>query len=125
MPITYDIDRSQDLTTFTLSDEVTFEDMMAVLALYGKEGPTIYELYDARTLAGKRLAFEEMNKLAGYLARFSEKRPSGSKTAIVVAKDVDFGLSRMIQILTETTTIYDIQGFRDMDEARQWLAAEK
>jgi len=105
-----------------LSDEVTFQEFTATLTSYGKDGPTLHEIYDARSLKGKRLTFEEMNMLAGYLSKYSDKRASGSKTAIVVSKDVDFGLSRMISILTEGTTSYDIQVFRNMDEAHQWLA---
>ena len=121
MTITFEKDPSLDLTTFTLSGEMTLDELLTALASYGKDGPTLYELYDAREMAGQRPSFDEMNNLAGYLSRFSKKRPSGSKTAIVVNQDVDFGLSRMISILTETTTVFDIQVFRKLEEARAWL----
>ena len=121
MPIILEKDDSRDLTTFTLTGEMTLDELLTALASYGKAGPSLYELYDAREVTGQRPSFDEINKLAGYLTRFSKKRPTGSKTAIVVNKDVDYGLSRMISILTETTTIYDIQVFRKMESARTWL----
>jgi hypothetical protein len=121
MPITFNIDRSKSLTTFTLSGEVTFQEFTQILNSYGKQGATVQELYDARSLEGKRLSSEEMNMLAKYLAKYSDKRTSGSKTAIVVSETIDFGLSRMISLLTEYTTAYEIEVFRNMAEAHQWL----
>ena len=121
MPITFNIDRSKNLTTFNLSGEVTFQEFMKILNAYGKRGATIKELYDARSIEGKRLSNDEMNMLAEYLAKYSDKRASGSKTAIVVSESLDYGLSRMITILTEDTTTYDIEVFRDIAEAYKWL----
>jgi hypothetical protein len=121
MPITYDIDRSSDLTTFVLSGEVRLTDFIDTLNAYGKSGPTKFELYDARSIDGKRLTFDEMSAFADYLAKHAEIRPLGSKTAVVVTESIDFGLSRMISILTEETTDYQIEAFRDRDEALGWL----
>ena len=121
MPITFNIDRSKNLTTFYLSGEVTFQEFMKILNAYGKRGATVLELYDARLIEGKRLSNDEMNLLAEYLAKYSDKRVSGSKTAIVVSESLDYGLSRMITILTEDSTTYDIEVFRDIAEAYKWL----
>jgi len=46
-----------------------------------------------------------------------------SKAALVVVRDVDFGLARMYQILSESKTSSPIQVFRDYDEAFQWVKA--
>ena len=121
MPIHFNIDRSKNLTTFTMTDEVTFPEFMQTLNAYGKRGPTVRELYDARLLQGKRPTSNEMNILADYLSKYSDKRTSGSKTAIVVSKSIDFGLSRMLSLLTEYTIEYEIEVFREITEAIQWL----
>lgn len=125
MPITYDIDRSQNLTIFTLLGEVSVQDFFATLNRYGNAGPTLFELYDARSLEGRRLSAEEMDMLTDYLFRFSNVRPGGSKTAIVASGDLDFGLSRMLSTLTEGKTVYTIQAFRDMDDAKNWLTSSE
>jgi hypothetical protein len=121
MPITYEIERPANLTTFTLSGEISFQDFLNTLNRYGEAGPTLFEIYDARPLAGRRLSAEEMDMLADYLSRYFNVRPLGSKTAIVVSGDLDFGLSRMLETLTEGKTVYNIQAFRDMDDAKAWL----
>lgn len=43
-----------------------------------------------------------------------------SRAALVVSKDVDFGLARMYQILSESKTLSPVQVFRDFDEALNW-----
>lgn len=121
MPINYDINRSENLTIFTLSGEVSFQDFTVSLTLYGKSGPTLFELYDVSALSGRRLSSDEMDMLAGYLSRFSDVRPKGSKTAIVASEDLNFGLSRMLSILMEGRTVYNIQAFRNIDKAKKWL----
>ena len=121
MPMTYNIDRSKDLTVFTLSGEVSFQEFISVINEYGREGPTLFELYDLRAITGRRMTSGEMNSFADFLARHPDMRKPGNKTAVVVSADIDYGLSRMISILTEETTAYDIESFRDLDEAWEWL----
>lgn len=121
MPISYDIDRENDLTTFTLSGELNLPDLKSILDRYREIGPTSLELYNTSSLSGKRLSSDELNMLADYLSQFTDVRSPGSKTAIVASEDLDYGLSRMISILTEGRTVYNIQAFRSVDEANEWL----
>ena len=121
MPISYDIDREKNLTVFTLSGELNFHDFKSTLDHYRKIGPTSLELYNTSSLSGKRLSSDELNMLTNYLSQYTNVRPPGSKTAIVASDDLDYGLSRMISTLTEGRTVYNIQAFRSMDEANEWL----
>jgi len=121
MPITYDIDRSRDLTVFSLSGEVGYQAFISALIDYGREGTTFFELYDLRSISGKRLTTGEISSLADFLSRHPDLRSPGNKTAVVVSEDIDYGFSRMISMLTEDTTAYDIEVFRDIDEAWKWL----
>jgi hypothetical protein len=124
MPMSFTIDRCKDLTVFTLSGEVSFQEFMSVLNDYGRQGPTFLELYDLRLIGGERLTTGEMNSLADFLSKHPDLRAPGNKTAIVVSEDIDYGFSRMISILTEDTTVYNIEVFRDIDEAWKWLAVD-
>lgn len=45
------------------------------------------------------------------------------RTALVVDSDESYGVSRMFQTLGEDLP-YDIQVFRDMERAREWVLAE-
>lgn len=66
----------------------------------------------------------EINSLADFLSRHPDLRPPGNKTAVVVSEDVDYGFSRMISMLTEDSTVYDIEVFWDVDEAWRWLGID-
>ncbi len=126
MPIQYNIKREKDLTVFTWTGQVTFPEIVDSLGAYGKDGPTFYELYDLRELKGERLSTLDIDRLVDHLDRFANYRPKNSKTAVVVRADVDFGISKTIALLTDIDGVvpYQINVFRDMDEAVRWLDLE-
>lgn len=121
MPINYSIDRTQNLTVFNLTGEVTLSGLIDTIDTYGKSDPTLFEIYDAREIGGDRFTSAEMQKLAVYLKSHADRRALGSKTAVVVNNDIDFGLSRMILSLTDQEVPYKIEVFRTMDMAHQWF----
>ena len=123
MPISYQINRSRDLTVFTLSGQVLFSELTDSLSAYGKDGTTVYELYDLRKLRGERLSTVDIERLVGYFNLFANTRPNNSKTAVVVKEDIDFGISKTVALLTEIDGVvpYQINVFRAMDDALKWL----
>jgi hypothetical protein len=121
MSIKFAIDRTKNLTVFRLYGEVTLSEFIDTLNVYGKNKPTKFELYDLRELSGERFATNEIQGLASFLAAHAEKRVSGSKTAVVVSQTIDYGLSRMISMLTEGQVPYMIEVFRSVQDANQWL----
>ncbi len=126
MPIAYQINRFRDLTIFTLSGQVLFSELTDSLSAYGKDGTTVYELYDLRKLTGERLSNAEIERLVGYFNLFANNRPDNSKTAVVVRADIDFGISKTVALLTDIDGVvpYKINVFRDMDQAVKWLDLE-
>ncbi len=44
-----------------------------------------------------------------------------NKAALIVSKDLDYGLSRMYQMLMDNTSQSKISIFKDMDEAEKWI----
>ena len=49
----------------------------------------------------------------------------GGKTAMVISKDLDYGLTRIYQAYAETEGIaFEIRIFRDMEKAKEWLGVE-
>ena len=47
-----------------------------------------------------------------------------SRAALVVARDLDFGLTRMYQQLLEGQSSGEVRIFRNVDEAIEWLSAK-
>jgi hypothetical protein len=121
MPITFDIDMTNDLTVFIWSGEITYIELVDTLNCYGKNKPAIYELHDLRNLTGDRLSSDELHTLSVYLEQHTDSRPLNSKTAVVVKKSLDYGLSRMISSLTDQRVHYEIEVFRTLSDAKQWL----
>ena len=121
MPVTFEIDRAREFTLFTLEGEVTLTELIDAVNAYGKSGVTLNELYDIRQLAGERITSSEIDAVVKYLHKYAGVRPEKSKTAVLVVEALDYGLSRMIQTLTEGTVPFKIEVFKSMELALAWL----
>ena len=121
MPIQFQIDRDRDLTTFTLQGQVTLSEMLEAMNSYGKSGVTLNELYDVRKLAGERISTGDIEAVANYFQKYGGARPENSKTAVLIAEALDYGLSRMIQSLTEGNVPFLINVFETFEDAIAWL----
>ncbi len=124
MPIQFETDRETDLTTFTFKGQVTLSEMLDAMNAYGKSGVTRNELYDVRQLAGDRISAEDIEAVVGYFQRYGNVRPENSKTAVLVADQLDFGISRMLQQLTEGEVPFSIGVFETQEQAMTWLQEE-
>ncbi len=122
MPVTIEPTEIEDLTRVTLSGAVTFTEFIKALDIYGKNGPARLELYDVRNLEGERFSAADIDLLIDYFRLNPNRRPAGSKTAIVISKTVDLGLSRMVSLLSEGVVNFEIEAFRSVEEAMDWLA---
>ena len=125
MPIEITGDPARDLTVFTVTGAVRLADLTASLADYGLRGPTRNEIYDIRQLSGERLTADEIGELADYFQRYaSDRRPPGSRTAIVVARDIDYGISRMIALMSDGRVPFEVEVFRSPEAAEAWIAGD-
>ena len=68
----------------------------------------------------QKINADEINKIVSYV---SWKRSAHSKirTAIVVSKKIDFGLARMYEQEMEAASQNEINVFRDLNSALEWL----
>jgi hypothetical protein len=122
MSISFHRDPDRDMTTFSLSGSVTLDEFIESLGKYGKAGPTHRELYNALHLKGERLSSADIEILAMYFQEYSDARRPGSKTAVVVGTEIDYGITRMISMLTEAFVNFEVEVFRSIDGATEWLA---
>jgi hypothetical protein len=124
MPISTSIDASRDLTTFTVKGELSFQEQMDALKAFYRGEPTANVLWDFRLLEGKRISLQELEEVSDFIKKNQSKRPVG-KTALVVANDLDYGLSRASMTLYEIRNVsLSIMPFRSMDEALKWIDGE-
>ncbi|MHC4563357.1 MAG: hypothetical protein ACYS8X_11355 [Planctomycetota bacterium] len=119
---TFDEDR--DLVTQTVIGEVTVDEILRRVMEMIARKPTSRVLWDFSTGSLAAISAEEFRRMAEEGRAVGELR-AGGKTAVVVGKDVDFGLMRMFASLAEAKDIpVEFRSFHSMAEARRWLGIE-
>lgn len=87
--------------------------------------PGLPRLWDLRASSGAKLTFDDMRKLAQFVTR-REAACGPSKVALVTERDLDFGLSRMYEMLSASRTpVYSVRVFRGTADAVAWLVATR
>jgi hypothetical protein len=124
MPISYQIDEALGLvlTTATgvLSDTDILQHKTRVLE-DPKWKPGMRELADARSIDRFEVTTAGVRRMTA-LDEHNAAALGSYGLAIVVAHDAAYGMARMYQVLTEHT-IPNVRVFRDIDEAKRWIAA--
>ncbi len=77
-------------------------------------------LWDMRGVSEGGLSHDSMDEMAVAIRERSQERGEG-RTAVVVARDVDFGGARQYQMKFEHGVAVHFRPFRDLDEAEAWL----
>ena len=120
---TYDL--PQDLTTFKVVGKVGMVDFYDCLDSYYKGSVTPITLWDFTEANISAITTDEITNLAQYASQLAEIRREG-KTAIVFNDGFDFGLGRMFQTHLEMTEVpLEVELFRHLDDAKQWLGIDE
>jgi len=73
----------------------------------------------------KHVTYDNLRIITDHVRTYAHTR-TGGKTAIVAPTDVDYGISRMFNALTEIEDIaFYTQTFRNFSEAAKWVGSEK
>jgi hypothetical protein len=121
MPITFRIDAESGVVYTNVQGLVSADDILEALkSIMGHPEfrPGLNGLADLRNIEGD-LFSGDVRKIAELMIEFRKKIGS-SKTAVIVSKDVTFGMARTYQVFAEKSSI-KTEIFRDKDEALQWL----
>ncbi len=125
MPITSQVDKTENLTIYTLFGDLTSDDIqIAIKSFWEAHDLTLKGLWDARSAKLTNLKSSDMENIAVFVGRFRHRfeERKGGKSAIVASTDLQYGLSRILK------SLYDIEDFptqlkifRIMNEAMEWL----
>jgi hypothetical protein len=125
MPVTTSVDNDMQLTIHTVTGEASFEEGMTTLKQFFEVRPTKYVLWDFRKGSLAHVSYKDTEAMMDYIKHHSEKR-SGGKTAFVVSRDLEYGLSRMAQTLAEIKNLsIQMEIFRSFKEAIRWFGEEE
>ena len=115
------IDEEKDLTVQTVSGSFTVEDICDELERYYAGHATMLILWDIIRADLSSWQADQIVSLVKKAKGYSHLR-AGGKTAIVISKDLNFGISRMFQSYAENDKIaFEIRVFRDIERAKEWL----
>ena len=116
------VDNKNDLTIHKCLGSLTDNEFITVIHTFYDGKPTMNTAWDFSkcSLDGTSSVF--LKQAANLVHRLSQNTRKGGKTAVIASQDLEYGLSRMFQIITEDEGIpFNIKVFRTADEASQWL----
>jgi hypothetical protein len=123
MPGVYDIRADEPLVECTFSGPTSPADCLRVIdqiladPRYREDFPC---LIDNRDIAGA-FTRADIDQVIPAVARALAGMTARPRVAIVVSRDVQYGLGRMFQALTGNLLNLDLRVFRDRAEAAAWL----
>ena len=123
MPIKTTRDKEQNLTTHFVTGFASEEEMHGVLEDFYGQQPTALVLWD---MSQAELAHVTPSMLQKFLRRAAELGLSrqGGQTAIVAPDDLQYGLGRMAEALSEfESTPFSFSVFRSRQDALLWLTS--
>jgi hypothetical protein len=123
MPITSRIDEEGQLTVFTGTGDLSFDEVRNAITSFYQGDHSLKVLWDLRAATAREISTEQVEQIALLLEKYGG-RSKGVKTAIVTPVDLNYGLSRMlisfIEIREESYPVL-MKVLRSMDEAVSWL----
>ena len=92
---------------------------------YGRSDyrPEANSLCDLREAHVEAFAGAEIRRIVDTVLKH-RGAPPGARTAIVVGRDLSYGLARMFEQQLEAKSPSDVTVFREMDEAMVWLRSD-
>jgi hypothetical protein len=123
MTINYDIKKPSGLVRLIVSGSVITGDIIDALGRMLKD-PDFKEgmdvLWDFREVKSGNSEAEDIREIVSFIRTNQEKRGRNYRVALVVSRDIDFGLARMYEAYSQELP-FDIQIFKDIKDAEQWL----
>jgi hypothetical protein len=120
------IDRENDLTVYTMIGPVTAEDIIQAMQESYAILPTKLTIWDARQTELAQLGAPAWRGMAKKTKdRFSPLK-RGGKSAMVVARSVDFGIGRMLEAFADIEGVeFEFKVFQNMEPAMDWLGIQR
>jgi len=115
------LDPENNLTIYTVTGEVTVQDIIQkVKAFYARE-PTQLVLWDLTEANLSKIPSEDIIQIIYVIKKLSTSR-KGEKTAMVFSSKFGYGLGRMFTAFSEMEeTGIEYGSFHSVKEAKQWL----
>ena len=115
------VDSQNDLSVFTVNGQLTADEIIERVEEFYTKHPTKLVLWIMGDVDLSAITSEGIERIIRIAKQNTGKRQEG-KTAIVGAKDVEYGLARMYEAHTGFENLpNEYKVFKDVDEAKEWL----
>ena len=91
---------NQDLTIHVVTGPVSEEEMIEAINAFYNQNPTTALLWDISRAKMEHIQVSSIEAFVQHAAKLGARRVNG-RTAILASSDLQFGLARMSEILTE------------------------
>ena len=118
MPISTEWDPRERVWTLATRETFDLSDILALVQKTDWKGGTRF-LWDLRALTKGPGAMDEIQQAVELTAQNSDTW-RGARLAVLVARDVDYGIARMFGALASRLEL-EYEVFRDQDAALDWL----
>ena len=119
MPVATSIDSETGARMHVVTGELTPEELLGALGgIYSRDEyrPGACALWDLRGAELHKFSKQDIRLIADFVTK-NRGAPPGTCAALVVARDLDFGLARMYEQMLTASTDVRVMVFRDLDEA--------
>jgi hypothetical protein len=111
----------QNLTIHLVRGLITAEKIIDVAVSHHENNPSLHVLWDFSASEFSKITGDDIRIFIQRAKKFEHLRPGG-KTALVFFRQADFGMGRMVEILSEIENLkIRFKPFYDLDEALTWL----
>jgi hypothetical protein len=119
------IDNEKDICTFTVSNDVQVQEIIAKIDEVYPRISTKFIIWDFTEASPAGITLDNIQEIAFHAGKFIDIRQEG-KTAIIGHKDIAYGLARMYEAVAENQELpYEYGAFRSVAAALQWFGLEQ
>ena len=123
MNISTKINSKKNIRVHSVTGHIDTEELIKYLKkLYNSDdiNPAMNVLWDLREADFSKVSTLGVREVMEFVSK-NWGTADKSKAALIVSKELDYGLSRMYQLLMDNTSSSTISIFKDKDEAEVWL----
>ena len=121
MPVSTETRPELDLTIFTATGPVPFDEHKQILKTFYKGTPTGNVSWDFTRATNVAIKSDELRAIIQYTREHADRRPAGT-TALFVNTTLKYGLARMASTFAELeATPWDMKVFEHLDNALAWI----
>ncbi|MCK5165474.1 MAG: hypothetical protein KAQ72_17270 [Desulfobacula sp.] len=121
MSIISSIDKNNDLTIFTTTENPTLDEFMTAVKSFYDDEPTRNVIFNLNQASVWDLSGQDIEKIAYFAPRF-DKRRAGAKTAIVAPDRLSNTLSQLFVLFGKSKDLpIKVKLFQTTDKAMEWI----